>query len=481
MSNLATKSSSDQPNSPLMLIGGKLHAAAKELAVIDPATGSPFINVPDCSKAQLDIAVEAARSAFGDWSQIPLKERQQAVKRMIARIRENAPEIAALLTREQGKPLAKAASEIEAALFFANSYTEMDLGPEIIRDTKAGRVEIHHKPIGVVGAIAAWNYPILLSVWKLAPAVVAGNSVIVKPSPFTPVATLRVGELIADIFPPGVVNIVSGGDDLGRWITAHEGINKVAFTGSIGTGKDVMRSAAANLKRVTLELGGNDAGIVLDDVDPSKIAEDLFWAAFSNCGQVCAGLKRLFVPAHMEEPIAKALADYAHTVKVGAGTDEAVQIGPVQNKPQYDRVLNLLRDTKSCGAEIYFQGAVPNGPGYFVPVTLVRGARPGSRIVDEEPFGPVLPIIPYTSIDEVVALANDTSYGLGASVWARDVDRAASVATRLEAGSRWVNQHPAMGPDIPFGGIKQSGIGLECSVDGLREYTDTQVLNIKRS
>jgi acyl-CoA reductase-like NAD-dependent aldehyde dehydrogenase len=392
MSSLATKSSSDQPNSPLMLIGGKLHASAKELSVIDPATGSPFINVPDCSKAQLDIAVEAARAAFGAWSQVSLTERQQAVKRMIARIRENAPEIAALLTREEGKPLAKAASEIEAALFFANSYTEMDLGPEVIRDSKAGRVEIHHKPIGwsALSPHGTIRFFYRSGNWRrrLLPVMRSSSS----RRPFTPVATLRVGELIADIFPPGIVNIVSGGDDLGRWITAHEGINKVAFTGSIGTGKDVMRSAAANLKRVTLELGGNDAGIVLDDVDPSKIAEDLFWAAFSNCGQVCAGLKRLFVPAHMEEPIAKALADYAHTVKVGAGADDGVQIGPVQNKPQYDRVMNLLHDTKSSGAEIYFQGAVPKGSGYFVPVTLVRGARPGSRIVDEEPFGPVLPI-----------------------------------------------------------------------------------------
>jgi acyl-CoA reductase-like NAD-dependent aldehyde dehydrogenase len=399
---------------------------------------------------------------------------------MISRIRENAGELAELLTREQGKPLPKAKSEIDAALFFAGSFAEMDLGPEIIRETESQKIEIHYRPVGVVGAIAAWNYPLLLSIWKLAPALVAGNAVVVKPSPFTPVSTLRVGELIADIFPPGIVNVVSGGDDLGRWMTAHEGINKISFTGSIETGKHVMRSAAGNLKRVTLELGGNDAGIVLDDVDPSKIAEELFWAAFSNCGQVCAGLKRLFVPARMEEAIAQALANYASNVKVGGGFEDGVQVGPIQNRPQYDRLRGLVQDTKASGASIFFQGNIPQGPGYFVPITLVRGARPGSRIVDEEPFGPILPIISYETEDEAIALANDTAYGLGASVWAKDTDRAALVAARLEAGSRWVNQHPAMAPDVPFGGIKQSGVGVECSRLGLREYTDAQVLSVKR-
>jgi acyl-CoA reductase-like NAD-dependent aldehyde dehydrogenase len=339
-----------------------------------------------------------------------------------------------LLTREQGKPLPKAKSEIDAALFFANSFAEMDLGPAIIRETESQRIEIHYSPVGVVGAIAAWNYPLLLSIWKLAPALVAGNTVIVKPSPFTPVATLRVGELIADVFPPGVANIVSGGDDLGRWMTAHEGIKKISFTGSIETGKNVMRSAAGNLKRITLELGGNDAVIVLDDVDPSKVAEELFWAAFSNCGQVCAGLEAALVPARMEEAIAEALASYASKVKVGVGFEDGVQISPIQNRPQFDRLRRLLQDTKDSGANIYFQGKVPQGPGYFVPVTLVRGARPGSRIVDEEPFGPILPIIPYDTEEEAIALANGTTYGLGASVWAKDLDRAASVAARLESG-----------------------------------------------
>jgi acyl-CoA reductase-like NAD-dependent aldehyde dehydrogenase len=463
-----------------MLIAGAMRAAGDWLDVIDPATGAPFARVPDCTRDCLDAAVAAARAAAPAWGRTAAADRQERVKAMIARVREHKAELAELLTLEQGKPLHKSASEIDAALFFANSYAEMDLGPEIVRDTPTSRVEVHHKPVGVVGAIAAWNYPILLSVWKIAPAVAAGNSVIVKPSPFTPVATLRLGELVADIFPAGVLNIVSGGDDLGRWMTAHPGIDKISFTGSVETGRHIMRSAAGNLKRITLELGGNDAGVVLDDVEPAAIAEELFWAAFSNCGQVCAGLKRLFVPAALEEPIAKALADVAAAVKVGSGFEEGVQIGPVQNKPQYERLQGLLQDTRDSGAEIYFQGKIPGGSGYYFPVTLVRGARPGSRIVDEEPFGPILPIIPYGSLDEAIALANDTAYGLGASVWGKDTDRAGAVAERLEAGSRWVNQHPAMGPDIPFGGVKQSGIGLECSLQGLREYTNVQVLNVKR-
>lgn len=480
MPTAAINSSQACVASPMMLIGGSLFVADNWLDVVDPAVGVPFTKVPECSERQLEVTVGAAREALPIWARTPLKERQLAVKKMVSRIRDNSDELSVLLTREQGKPLTKAKSEIDAALFFANSFAEMDLGPEIIRETGNQRVEVHYKPVGVVGAIAAWNYPLLLSIWKLAPALVAGNTVIVKPSPFTPVATLRVGELIGDIFPRGVVNVISGGDDLGRWMTAHDGIDKISFTGSIETGKHVIRSAAGNLKRVTLELGGNDAGIVLDDVDPSRIAEELFWAAFSNCGQVCAGLKRLFVPARMEERIADALASYASNVKVGAGLDDDVQIGPIQNKSQFDRLTSLLKDTTETGAEIYFQGKVPRGPGYFVPVTLVRGARPGSRVVDEEQFGPVLPIISYETEDEAIALANDTTFGLGASVWASDSDRATLVANRLEAGSRWVNQHPAMAPDVPFGGIKQSGIGVECSILGLREYTNAQVLSVKR-
>lgn len=466
--------------SPRMLIGGALQSARRWLDVVDPATEVPFARVPDCLEAQFEDAVKAAAAAAKGWGKTPASERQAAVKLMIARIREHKAELADLLTREQGKPLAKAGSEIDAALFFATGFADMDLGPEVLRETATQRVELHRKPVGVVGAITAWNYPVLLCLFKLAPALLTGNAVIVKPSPFTPVATLRLGEIIADLFPAGVVNILSGGDDLGRWMTAHPGINKISFTGSVATGKHVMASAAASLKRVTLELGGNDAGIVLDDVDPKAVAADLFWAAFSNCGQVCAGLKRLFVPAAMEEPIAAALADFATTVQVGAGFEDGVQIGPVQNRPQYERLRGLLEDIRASGAEIFYEGKVPAGPGYWVPVTLVRGARPGSRIVDEEPFGPVLPIIPYGTIDEAVDLANDTSFGLGASVWGKDTGRASAVAERLEAGSRWVNQHPAMGPDIPFGGIKQSGIGSECSIAGLREYTDVQVLNVKR-
>ena len=464
-----------------MLIDGKLCGATKTLEVLDPATEKSFATVPDCSEVQLNEAVAAAKRAFDSWSRRSVKERQDFVGLMIERVRGNIDEVATLLTREQGKPLAKAVSEINAALFFCSGYCDMDLSPEIIRNTENQRVEMRYSPIGAVGAIAAWNYPILLSLWKLAPAVIAGNTVIIKPSPYTPVATLRVGELIADIFPAGVVNIVSGGDELGRWMTAHDGIGKISFTGSAATGKHIMRSAAGNLKRVTLELGGNDAGIVLDDVDPEKIAADLFDAAFSNCGQVCAGLKRLFVPAHMEEAIAANLAKFAAKVKVGSGFDDGVQMGPIQNVKQFNRVNDLLSDAKSAGADIYFQGQVPQGPGYFVPITIVRGARPGTRIVDEEPFGPVLPIISYRSEEEAVAMANDTTFGLGASVWGKDIDRAEAVAVRLDAGSRWVNQHPAMGPDIPFGGIKESGIGIECSVHGLKEFTNVQVLNVKRN
>lgn len=466
---------------PRMSINGDQVAGKGKLAVVDPATGEVFARVPDCSRAQLDDAVAVAARAFEGWRARPDAERRALVVAYIERVVADADTLARLITGEQGKPLAKARSEINSAVFFSRGYAAVELNPEVLRDTPQQSVEVRRRPLGVVGAITAWNYPVLLAMWKIVPAVLAGNTVVLKPSPNTPVATLRLGELAQEIFPPGVVNVVSGGNELGAWMSEHPGIRKIAFTGSGPTGKRIMASASGNLKRLTLELGGNDAGIVLDDVDPARIAPDLFWAKFSNCGQVCAALKRLYVHRSVYQAVCDELVKFAATVKIGPGTQDGVDIGPIQNKAQYDLVRAMVDEAVTAGAKVLYQSPVPAGPGLFLPITLLTDVTPAMRVVKEEVFGPVLGITPFDDVEDALRQANAGEFGLGGSVWGADVDRAADLAARLDAGGAWVNQHPAMGPDIPFGGVKGSGIGVELGRLGLEEYTSIQVLNVKRA
>lgn len=465
---------------PQLTINGRSCGSAETLPVIDPSTGAPFIEVPAASLAQLDEAVAAANAAFPAWRATPLGRRQEIVRGIKDVVMANIDELALLVTMEQGKPLGNARGEIGASLRQIDFFGSISLDPEVIKDDETGRVEVRREPLGVVAAITVWNYPILAAMFKIIPALVAGNVVIVKPSPYTPVATLRLGELLQDVLPPGVVQVVAGTDELGPALTGHPGVHKISFTGSVETGKHVMASAAGTLKRVTLELGGNDAGIVLDDVDPAAVGADLFWAGFSNSGQVCAALKRLYVPASKFDAVCEAIAAEAATVVVGPGLQEGVKAGPVQNKPQLDRLRELTADALAKGGEAFFTGEVPDGPGYWFPTTLIRGVAEGVPLVDEEPFGPVMPILTYTDLDDAVARANNSDYGLGASVWSPDLDRATAVAERLEAGSVWVNQHPVVTATVPFGGAKQSGIGVEGSLHGIHAYTNLKVLSVKR-
>ena len=469
------------PATALMSLGGRQVDSPTSFDVIDPATGGRFASVPECTRAQLDEAVAGAQRAFATWSAMPDAERRRIVNAFIERVAGDADVLAPLITREQGKPLAKARSEINSALFFSRGFTAVELKPDVLRDTPQQFVEVRRRPLGVVGAITAWNYPVLLAMFKIVPAVLAGNTIVLKPSPNTPVATLRLGEIAQQVFPPGVVNIVCGGNELGAWITSHPEIRKVAFTGSGPTGKRIMASAAGNLKRLTLELGGNDAGIVLDDVDPARIAPDLFWAKFSNCGQVCAALKRMYVHRSVYGSVCDELVKFARTVKIGPGMQEGVDIGPIQNRMQYDLVRAMVTEAVAAGAKVLYQSPVPAGPGLFLPITILTDVTPAMRVVSQEVFGPVLTITPFDDEAQALRWANDSEYGLGGSVWSSDSDRAAALAAQLDTGGAWVNQHPAMGPEIPFGGVKGSGIGVEIGRLGLEEYTSVQVLNVKRA
>lgn len=459
-----------------MTINGRAAWATETLAVVNPATEAVIAHVPDIARVQLDEAVTAARQAFGDWKDVGIAKRQALLRALGDRLADHADEFALLLTREQGKPLADAAMEIGTGIYWLQEMAEQALEPDILSDAPERRVELRHVPIGVVAAIAPWNFPVGLAIWKIAPALLAGNVMLLKPSPFTPLTSLKLGELAREILPPGVLNVVSGSDRLGPWITEHPGIDKIAFTGSTATGKAVMRSAAGNLKRVTLELGGNDPAIVLPDADVEAVIPRLFWAAFANAGQICIASKRIYVHESLYDRFATAMVDYAKSVKIGDGTEQGVQIGPIQNRPQFDRVRALLADARSAGTRFLLGGDVPEGQGYFIPIAIADNPDEKSRVVAEEAFGPVLPLLKFSNVDEVVARANDSPYGLAASVWGTNLDAAQAVADRIEAGTVWINTVQDLGPGQPFGGHKQSGLGVENGREGLLEYCNPQVI-----
>lgn len=468
---------------PPMLIGGEGVRAAETLDVLNPATEQVIGHMPRASQADLDNAVAAARAAFPAWKRTPIEDRQQVVAAFGKAIGDNIPELAALLTAEQGKPLADATAEVTGASLWMQAVASMTLPVTVLEDSADRRVEQRHVPLGVIGAIAPWNFPVILAHWKVAPALLAGNTMVLKPSPFTPLTTLRIAELVRDIVPAGVFNVVTGGDELGPWMTSHPDIDKISFTGSSATGRKVMESASATLKRVTLELGGNDAAIVLPDADLDKVVPDLFWAAFRNSGQICIAAKRLYVHADIYDRFRDRFVALAKTVKVGNGAEEGTKLGPVQNAAQYKRVLSLVEDCRAQGHTFLTgaDGAGHNEPGYFVPVTIIDNPPDDSRIVKEEPFGPIVPLLKYSDEVEVIARANDSPYGLAGSVWSGDPERALKVAEQLDTGTVWINEAQYMTPFQPFGGHKQSGLGVESGADGLLEYTNTQVITVRKA
>ncbi|MBQ95490.1 MAG: aldehyde dehydrogenase [Actinobacteria bacterium] len=463
------------------LIDGEMVDNGEWLEVLNPANEQVVGRVPACGKDELDRAVAAARRAFKDWKKTSREERQKVVQGIAAAIKENADELFRLLTSEQGKPHAQAQQEIYGAAGLAAAQSTLTLDDVVNQDDDTRLSRTRRVPVGVVGGIVPWNFPVMMAIQKIVPALVAGCTIVLKPSPFTPLTTLRIAELIKDVVPAGTVNIITGEDSLGPMITEHPDIDKITFTGSTATGKKIMEGASGDLKRITLELGGNDASIVLPDADVEKVAEQLFWSSFSNAGQVCIAAKRVYIHKDIYDDLSKAIAEYAKTVVVGDGSQQGTGVGPIQNKKQYERVLELIQDAKDNGYKFLTGGDKdPSGTGYYVPITILDNPPEDARIVAEEQFGPVMPLLKFDSIDEVIERANNSEYGLAGAVWTKDTDKGVEIAEQLETGTVWINEFMHLSPFSPFGGHKQSGFGAEYGLDGLKEFTYPQVITVKR-
>lgn len=462
---------------PLVIGGESVHTDSHR-EIKSPSTGAVVGLMPLASQKDLDRAVRAAAVAFQSWQNSKDAERVDACGRIAGVIEANAEELATLLTLEQGKPLGGLGSRFEmgGAVAWTRHTGAISLPVEILQDGPEGRVELHRKPIGVVGSITPWNWPVMIACWHIVPAIRAGNTVVIKPSPYTPLSTIRLVQLMNEVLPPGVVNAVTGENEIVAAMSRNPGIAKMTFTGSTATGRRIMESAAPTLKRLTLELGGNDAGIVLPDADPKAIAEGLFWGAFINSGQTCACLKRLYVHDSIYDDVCRELTAYAKNVTMGDGLAETSALGPVQNKMQFDIVSSYVEDARAKGGRVLLGGNPPDGPGFFYPVTLVADVDHGCSLVDNEQFGPALPIIRYRSLAEAIAKANDSPVGLGGSVWSKDIAKAKEVAGQLECGSVWINRHGNIQPNAPFGGVKQSGFGVEFGLEGLKEFTTVQTV-----
>jgi acyl-CoA reductase-like NAD-dependent aldehyde dehydrogenase len=457
-----------------MSIGGAAVAAKEKRGVVDPATAEVFAEAPACTREQLDQAMAAAQAA-GGWG----GDGQARVTALLAAadaVAAARDELAAVLSREQGKPLQAAEFEVAETARWLSAAAGLEIPREVAQDDERGYAVVERRPLGVVAAITPWNFPLLLAGWKLGPALRAGNTVVLKPSPFTPLSSLALGEVLNQVLPPGVVNVVSGGDELGAWLTQHLAVRKISFTGSVETGKLIAAAAAPDLKRFTLELGGNDAAIVLPDADVQGIGRRLFWGAFINNGQICAGVKRVLVPEPLHDDLVECLAEWARKARVGVGTEPGVQLGPVNNAPQFERVSGLVEDALARGAKAAAGGAPLDRPGYFFAPTILTGVAEGTPIVDEEQFGPALPVLAYRTVDEAVARANATSFGLSGSVWGTDTDQAAQVAAQIDSGVVFVNDHLTLEPHLPFGGVKWSGAGVENGHWGLEEFSSLRTL-----
>jgi acyl-CoA reductase-like NAD-dependent aldehyde dehydrogenase len=465
-----------------LLIDGEIVTTAEGFEVFNPASNDVIASAPRGTSEHMEQAIAAAKRAFPAWAALTADAREAYVVAFYEALESQKDEFITLLSLEQGKPRhSQATFEVNLANPWVPETAKSRLKVQILEENDERRVELRRTPLGVVGAIIPWNYPYLHVLWKTVPALITGNTVVLKPSPYTPLCALRIGELAAQVFPPGVFNIVTGGNELGQVMTEHPDVGMITFTGSTATGSKIMASCARTIKRVTLELGGNDPAILLPDADWQAAVPDVFWSAFGNSGQWCIAAKRIYVHRSFHEDFVNAFIEYAKTKKVGDGMDPTSDLGPINNRMQYDKIRDLLADTKDNGYRVPLGGTIDETlKGNFVPITVVDDPPEDSRIVQEEPFGPIVPIIAYDDVEDVIARANDTVFGLGATVWGKDQERALEVADRIDSGNVWVNDGQSHPLGAPFGGHKHSGLSVEHGDEGLASHTNNKTVVIRK-
>ncbi len=471
-----------------LLINGEWTESAKTFETINPGTGEVLTRVAEASAADVDRAVAGARAAFektgkGAWRSMSASERGRLLWKLADLVEKNIEELAELETLDNGKPI------------FESRYVDMPMVIDVFRYYAGWATKIHgetvntfenaftytlREPIGVVGAIVAWNFPLLLASWKLGPALACGNAVVLKPAEQTPLTALRLGELSLEAgFPPGVLNIITGGPETGKALVAHPGVDKVAFTGSTVVGKEIMRSAADTLKRVTLELGGKSPNIVFADSDMDSAVKGAINGIFYGKGEVCCAGSRLFVEGKVHDEFLNKLVDRTKKMLPGDPLDPKTRLGAIVSQQQMDQILDYIEKGKSEGADLVIGGKrarVGNGNGFFVEPTIFGGVKNDMTIAREEIFGPVLATLAFDDLDQVAELANQNPYGLAAAIWTKDIKKAHALSRRLKAGTVWINTYGLMDAALPFGGYKQSGFGRELGAQTLESYTEVKAV-----
>ncbi|KAI0911510.1 aldehyde dehydrogenase [Ustulina deusta] len=481
---LAARTASSHDTTPLdftayqNVIDGELSSTDLTRHTVNPATLEANPEVPVSTRHDVDRAVAAAQNAAAAWAEVPWSERMKAVEAFADALEAHLVEFSHTQVQEMGFPLAMAAEDARWGVKLIRDFCKLSLPDNVIEATRELHVVERYTPIGVAVGIIPWNGPVILACFKIAPALLTGNTLILKPSPFAPYSVLKMAELGLRFFPRGVLQALSGGDDLGPWLTAHPGIGKVSFTGSCATGKKVMQACSAHLKRVSAELGGNDPAIVCEDVDPAMVGRKIATVALLRSGQFCMAVKRVYVHESVYDAVLAGIVEYVENVKVGNGLEEGTIVGPLSNRPQYERVKDLLADIEATKLDVLPRGgqSIEGLNGFFIRPIVVNNPPDEARVVVEEAFGPIIPVMKWSEEADVIQRANNTNYGLGASVWARDLARAGRIANKLQAGNVWINTHSEIQASTAFAGHKQSGLGSDLGIEGLKGWCNIQAI-----